>query len=90
MNKAKPEKNIFADKATVIVRRMLSYPGRKWVTRDFTGENGVSLGMAQGVLEAMARRGYIERVRRGPDSFTLLTNPRALVRDWASAYQNGA
>jgi len=87
MNKAGTGKNIFADKATFVARKMLSHPGRKWVIRDFTGENGVSLGMAHGVLEAMAKKGYIERVKRGPDSFALLTNARELVRDWISVYR---
>jgi len=86
MNKPKNGKNIFADKATFILRKMLSNPGKKWVTRDFTGENGVSLGMAQGVLEVMSKKGYIERVKKGPDSFTLLTNARELVKDWTKAY----
>lgn len=79
--------NIFADKATFILRRMLSNPGNKWVTRDFIGENGVSLGMAQGTLEAMAKKGYIERVKRGPDSYALLTNKDDLVKDWLAEYR---
>ena len=86
MNKPKNGKNIFADKATFILKKMLANPGKKWVTRDFTGEKGVSLGMAQGVLEAMTQKGYIERVKRGPDSFALLTNTRELVEDWIKAY----
>ena len=86
MNKPKNGKNIFADKATFILRKMLSNPGKKCVIRDFTGENGVSLGMAQGVLEAMTKKGYIERVKRGPGSFALLTNTRELVEDWITAY----
>lgn len=86
MNNSKNRKNIFADKATLILRKMLSQPGRKWVIRDFTGDNGVSLGMAQGVLEVMSRKGYIERVIKGPDSYALLTNARELVGDWTQAY----
>ncbi|MFH1061260.1 MAG: type IV toxin-antitoxin system AbiEi family antitoxin [Candidatus Omnitrophota bacterium] len=86
MSKPKNEKNIFADKATFILRRMLSNPGKKWVTRDFIGENGVSLGMGQALLEVMARKGYIERVKRGPESFSVLTNSQELVEDWTKAY----
>jgi len=86
MNKPKNGKNIFADKATLILRKMLSNPSKKWVIRDFTGENGVSLGMAQGVLEVMSKQGYIERVKRGPSSFALLTNVRKLIEDWMKAY----
>ncbi|MCU0639759.1 MAG: type IV toxin-antitoxin system AbiEi family antitoxin [Candidatus Krumholzibacteria bacterium] len=79
--------NIFSDKATLVLRKMLSDRGRKWVTRDFTGENGVSIGMAQGVLETMATRGYIERVKRGPESYSILTNTRELIDDWLAAYR---
>ena len=78
--------NIFADKATFILRKMLSEPGKKWVTRDFTGDRGVSLGMAQGTLEAMSKKGYIERVKRGPESYALLTNKNELIGDWIKEY----
>lgn len=80
-------KNIFADKATIILRKMLSNPEKEWVTRDFTGVGGVSLGMAQGVLETMERKGYIERVKRGPDSYALLTNRDELISDWVTEYR---
>ncbi|MFC1566302.1 type IV toxin-antitoxin system AbiEi family antitoxin [bacterium] len=86
MNKSKKNKNIFADKATIVLRKMLSDPMKKWVIRDFIGENGVSIGMAQGVLEAMLKKGYIERLKRGPESFALLTNTRQLIDDWRFAY----
>ncbi len=79
--------NIFADKATFILRKILSDHEKKWVTRDFTGVNGVSIGMAQGALETMAKKGYIERVKRGPDSYALLTNRDELISDWVSEYQ---
>lgn len=87
MNKPAKGKNIFADKATLILRKMLCASEKKWVTRDFTGDNGVSLGMAQGTLETMAQKGYIERVKRGPDSSALLTNKDELLNDWVTKYR---
>lgn len=87
MNKVANEKNVFADKATYILRKILSHPERKWVTRDFTGNEGVSLGMAQGVLETMSGKGYIERVKRGPDSYAILTNRDDLISDWVAEYR---
>src|SRR3989338_393138 len=87
MRNPKNRKNIFADKATFVSRKMLSNPDKKWVTRDFTGDNGVSIGMAQGVLETMEKKGYIERVKRGPDSYTLLTNIQELINDWVITYR---
>ena len=79
-------RNIFADKASLVLRRMLREPGRRWVVRDFVGTNGVSLGLAQNVLEAVEAMGYAERTRKGPASFTLLTNPELLITEWVKAY----
>lgn len=80
-------KNIFADKATLMLRRMIREHRKRWVVRDFTGSEGVSLGMAQEVLAAMAKRGYVERIKRGPDSYTLLTNRERLIEDWLQEYR---
>jgi len=80
-------KNIFSDKATIIPRKMFQYPGREWVVRDFTGPEGVSLGMAQNVLEAMEKKGYVERVKKGPGSYTVLTNKDLLIADWLKEYE---
>lgn len=80
-------KNIFADKATLVMRKMIRDPDKKWVVRDFVGPSGVSLGMAQEVLETMARQGYIERVKKGPGSYSILTNRERLIEDWLEKYQ---
>lgn len=80
-------KNIFADKATLIARKMLKYPDRHWVVRDFAGAEGLSLGMAQGVLDTMEKKGYIERVKKGPASYSILTNKDRLVSDWLQEYR---
>lgn len=80
-------KNVFADKATLIARKMLCEPDKKWVVRDFTGTNELSLGMAQEVLDVMAKKGYVERIKKGPESHTVLTNKEALIADWLKGYQ---
>jgi hypothetical protein len=79
-------KNIFADKASLVPRKMLQNPERRWVVRDFSGPGGVSLGMSQEVLKAMEEKGYIERVKKGPKSYTILTNKDKLVSDWLEEY----
>ena len=79
-------KNIFADKASLVPRKMLKDPGRRWVVRDFTGPKGTSLGMSQEVLEAMAKKGYVERIKKGRDSYTILTNKDQLISDWLKEY----
>ena len=80
-------KNIFSDKASIVPRKMLHDPKKEWVVRDFNGPDGVSLGMAQSVLEAMSRKGYVERVKKGPESHTVLTNKDMLITDWLREYQ---
>jgi hypothetical protein len=87
MRRNKKMKNVFSDKATIIPRKMLQDPKREWVVRDFASSCGVSLGMAQYVLEAMAKKGYVERVKKGPDSYTVLTNKDTLLTDWLKEYQ---
>ncbi len=79
-------KNIFADKASRVLRKMLKDPGRRWVVRDFTGLGGVSLGMSQEVLKTMEKKGYIERVKKGPNSYAILTNREKLISDWLEEY----
>ena len=79
-------KNIFADKASLVLRKMLKDPERRWVVRDFTGPGGISLGMSQEVLKAMEKKGYIERVKKGPNSYAILTNKAKLISDWLEEY----
>jgi hypothetical protein len=79
-------KNIFADKASLVLRKMLKDPERRWVVRDFTGPGGISLGMSQEVLEAMVKNGYVERIKKGRDSYTILTNKEKLISDWLEKY----
>lgn len=80
-------RNIFADRASFILRKMLSHQDKKWVIRDFVGADGVSIGMAQSVLETMEKRGYLERTKRGPYSYSLMTNVEELIVEWVTAYR---
>jgi len=79
-------RNIFADKASLVLRKMLKDPWKQWVVRDFTGPGGVSLGLSQEVLKAMEKKGYIERVKRGPNSYAILANKEKLISDWLEEY----
>jgi hypothetical protein len=89
MTVQRKNKNIFSDKASLVARRMLSAPDNKWVVRDFVDAGLVSIGLAQGVINAMDNRGYIERSGSGPSSYTMLTNPNNLVEDWRKEYHFG-
>ena len=79
-------KHIFADKATLILRKMITQPHRRWVVRDFVGAHGVSIGRTHKVLESMSREGYVERFRKGAGSYTILTNQKILIDDWLKEY----
>jgi hypothetical protein len=79
-------KNIFADKASLVLRKMIKDPEKRWVVRDFTGPGGISLGMSQEILEAMAKKGYVERIKKGRDSYAILTNKEKLISDWLKEY----
>jgi hypothetical protein len=79
-------RNLFSDKASLVLRRMLREPGRRWVVRDFVGPGGVSIGLAQAVCETLEAEGFAERTKRGAAGFTLLTNPDLLIEAWVNAY----
>lgn len=80
-------KNIFADKATLILRSMLKHPAKKWVVRDFVDNHSISLGMAGEILLALEKFGYVERTKNGASSFTILTNKDKLIQDWTGYYR---
>ena len=80
-------KNMFSDKASIIARQMLSNPGRKWVLRDFVGASRLSLGMAQGVIAALQDMGCLERIKKGPLSYTRLSDTELLISQWITVYR---
>lgn len=86
MRQKKKLKNIFSDKATLVLRKLIREPEKKWVVRDFVRQNGVSLGMAQEILETLTLLGYVERIKKGPDSFSTLINREKLIEDWLAKY----
>lgn len=78
--------NIFSDRASYVLRKMLKEPDQRWVVRDFIGEEGISIGMAQAVLKAMEKHGYVERIKKGPHSYAVLTNKEQLIHNWVKEY----
>lgn len=89
VNTRKKLKNIFADKATLILRAMLKQPDRKWVVRDFVHEISISLGMASGIIDALEKSGFVERRKKGASSYTILMNRDKLIQDWVMNYDFG-
>ena len=86
MSKKKKFKNLFSDKASIVIRMMMQNPEKEWVVRDFSSTELLSIGMAQEVLQSMEIKGYIERIKQGPKSFSVLTNPEKLMTDWLKWY----
>lgn len=80
-------KNIYSDKASLILRKILAEPEKRWVARDFIGPAGVSLGLAQSVLDSLSLKGFIDRKKNGPKSYSILTEPEALIQDWLKNYR---
>lgn len=78
-------KNIFGDRSSLTLRALLREPEKKWTLADLIKE-GVSMSLASDVLSKAEARGYVERVIKGPDSFTRLIRKDALLKDWVNAY----
>jgi hypothetical protein len=77
--------NIFSDRSSLVLRNLLKEPERKWTTLDFI-PLGVSKGLASEVLARAEALGYVERVRRGPESYTRLIRREKLLKDWQAGY----
>lgn len=79
-------KSVFTDKASLLLRKMLQNPEKEWVIKDFTKE-GLSFGWVSEILTEMSKEGYVERVHKGPLSYTILRHPDRLITDWARWYR---
>ena len=77
--------NIFSDRSSLVLRRILEEPERKWTTLDFV-PLGVSKGLASIVLARAEALGYIERISKGPESYSRLIRKEQLLKDWLNAY----
>ena len=77
--------NIFGDKSSIILSKLVEKSEKKWTTLDFVSL-GVSKGHASEVLARAEALGYVERVRKGPESYTRLIRKEKLLKDWTSSY----
>ncbi len=82
----RPVQNIFSDRASLVLRAFLRQPEKKWVIPDFCRE-GLSAGLASGVLNRAEALGYIHRSRRGRESHSRLVRKELLLKDWCQAYR---
>lgn len=79
-------KTIFSDKATIVIRAMLSQSDKKWVSRDFEKEFGVGRARAATVLSILRKKGYVGGIRSGRLSYSVLKNRKRLLDEWLKFY----
>lgn len=79
-------KSIFSDKATVIIRAMLSEPKRQWTVRDFEKEFNVGRSRAAQVLAELRKKGFVGGVASGRMAFSRLTDREGLIKEWLRVY----
>ena len=77
--------NIFSDRSSLVSRKILEEPETKWTTLDFV-PLGVSKGLVSIVLARAEALGYVERISKGPESYSRLIRKEQLLKDWLSAY----
>ncbi|OGW84083.1 MAG: hypothetical protein A2987_05430 [Omnitrophica bacterium RIFCSPLOWO2_01_FULL_45_10] len=85
VTRRRPVKNIFSDRSSLVLRALLREPEKKWTVPDLEKE-GVSIGLASDVLSKAEAQGYVERILKGPDSYTRLIRKDTLLKDWIKAY----
>ncbi len=79
-------KTIFSDKATIVMRAMLSQPNKKWVARDFEKEFGVGRARAAAVLSILRKKGFVGGIRSGRLAHSILQNRKSLLEEWLKFY----
>ncbi len=80
---AKEGINIFADRASLVLRQLMASPNRYYTVRGLAEATGNSVGWTSEVLREIERRGYLDRrLRQG----CRLKRIQFLLRDWADEY----
>lgn len=78
--------NIFSNRASLVLRALLREPQKPWVIPALCQE-GLSSGLASGVLNRAEALGYLHRVRKGRESCSRLVRKELLLKDWRQAYR---
>ncbi|MFC1512731.1 type IV toxin-antitoxin system AbiEi family antitoxin [bacterium] len=78
---------LLSDKATIIIRAMLSQPDRKWAARDFEKEFGVGHARAAAVLSELRQKGFVGGIRSGRLAHNVLQNKEELIGEWLKLYK---
>src|SRR3989338_1559479 len=78
--------DIYADAANLVLRLLLKEPRRAWTSLQLARSSGTSVAWANHVLNALEKRGILERQRAGGKSWSRLLKPMELLRDWTVHY----
>jgi len=78
---------LLGDKASIIIRAMLSDPSRKWVARDFEKKFSVGRARAAAVLSELRKNGFVGGIRSGRNAYNILQNKEALIEEWLKLYK---
>lgn len=79
-------RTIFSDKATIVIRAMLSQPKKKWVARDFKKEFDVGRARAAAVLSVLRKKGFVGGIHSGRLAHSVLQNKKDLLSEWLKFY----
>lgn len=76
----------FSDRNSLVVRTLLSAPGREWKVREIAAAAGVALGTASEVVSRLGAMGVAELSRRTRTESVRVADPALLVRKWCERY----
>lgn len=76
-------RSVFNDKASRIVRRLLSDPFRPWTVQELAKRSHVSIGLASQVKTKLFDSEILER----RDEMLVVAKPEQLLKDWADSYR---
>lgn len=74
--------NVYAPKSERVLRVLLTYPNQVWKTKDLAEEADISLGMITHIRRRLEEEEWVEKHNVGFN----LSNPEALLKDWAENY----
>lgn len=83
--KRKSIQNIFSGTSSLIFRALLSNPEKKWKLGELS-RLGASQGLVSEALTKAEALGYVERISKGPNSYTRLIRKDNLLKDWPETY----
>ena len=83
---ARPDRDPFGDRASLVSRLLVEQPVRRWGTREMAECAGVSTMTASHALRQLRERGLLDAQMRGRSLAVRIARVRALVEHWTHHY----